>query len=254
MVFISPDAKTQNTFNAIIRNTEGETLPGATVVWKEARFTAIADSTGKVNITNIPDGKQNFAFSFVEHTGQTLSFIFPLPADSVVTITLSHEEDEDEEEVIVRATRTSGTIANAPTRVEVLTGEEMDEKGNMVPGDIRMVLNESTGIQTQQTSATSYNSSIRIQGLDGRYTQILRDGYPLYSGFAGGLSIMQIAPLDLRQVEVIKGSSSTLYGGGAIAGLVNLVSKTPTDKRELNFMGNITTAGGLDVSGSFRRV
>ena len=251
LVFISPDAKTQNTFNAIIRNTEGETLPGATVVWKEARFTAIADSTGKVTITNIPDGKQNFAFSFVEHTGQTLSFIFPLPADSVVTITLSHEEDEDEEEVIVRATRTSGTIANAPTRVEVLTGEEMDEKGNMVPGDIRMVLNESTGIQTQQTSATSYNSSIRIQGLDGRYTQILRDGYPLYSGFAGGLSIMQIAPLDLRQVEVIKGSSSTLYGGGAIAGLVNLVSKTPTDKRELNFMGNITTAGGLDLSGFY---
>jgi iron complex outermembrane receptor protein len=111
-----------------------------------------------------------------------------------------------------------------------------------------MMLNESTGIQTQQTSATSYNSSIRIQGLDGRYTQILRDGYPLYAGFSGGLSIMQIAPLDLKQVEVIKGSSSTLYGGGAIAGLVNLVSKTPKDERELLFMANGTSAKGLDLS------
>jgi iron complex outermembrane receptor protein len=88
----------------------------------------------------------------------------------------------------------------------------------MKPGDIRMMLNESTGIQTQQTSATSYNYSIRIQGLDGRYTQLLKDGFPLYAGFSGGLSLMQVTPLDLKQVEVIKGSSSTLYGGGAIAG------------------------------------
>lgn len=121
----------------------------------------------------------------------------------------------------------------------------------MKPGDIRMMLSESTGIQVQQTSATSFNAGIRIQGLDGRYTQILRDGYPLYSGFSGGLSILQIAPLDLKQVEVIKGSSSTLYGGGAIAGLVNLVSKTPVNDRELSFLANGTSAGGLDLSGFY---
>jgi iron complex outermembrane receptor protein len=55
----------------------------------------------------------------------------------------------------------------------------------MKPGDIRMMLNESTGIQTQQTSATSGNSSIRIQGLDGRYTK--KDGFPVYSGASSGL-------------------------------------------------------------------
>ena len=118
----------------------------------------------------------------------------------------------------------------------------------MKPGDIRMMLNESTGIQTQQTSATSFNAGIRIQGLDGRYTQMLRDGYPMYSGFAGSLSLLQIAPLDLKQVEVIKGAASTLYGGGAIAGLVNLVSKTPVEERQLNFLANATSAGGLDLS------
>src|SRR5690606_33398667 len=58
----------------------------------------------------------------------------------------------------------------------------------------------------------------------------------------------QIAPLDLKQVEVIKGSSSTLYGGGAIAGLVNLITKKPTEEREWNFMLNGTSALGLDVS------
>ena len=78
--------------------------------------------------------------------------------------------------------------------------------------------------------------SIRIQGLDGRYTQILKDGMPIYGGFAGGLSIMQIPPLDLKQVELIKGSNSTLYGGGAIAGIVNLITIKPTDKPVLDLI------------------
>jgi iron complex outermembrane receptor protein len=118
----------------------------------------------------------------------------------------------------------------------------------MKPGDIRMLLNESTGIYVQQTSATSFNSTIRMQGLDGKYTQLLRDGMPLYSGFSGGLSLLQIAPLDLRQVEVIKGANSTLYGGGAIAGLVNLVTRRPTDEKELSVLLNATSADGLDAS------
>ncbi|MDR0815697.1 MAG: TonB-dependent receptor plug domain-containing protein [Bacteroidales bacterium] len=114
-----------------------------------------------------------------------------------------------------------------------------------------MLISESTGIQTQQTSPISANASIRIQGLDGRYTQILKDGFPIYSGAASGLGLLQIPPLDLKQVEIIKGSSSTLYGGGAIAGLVNLISKTPTDERELSFHLSGTSALGLDLNGFY---
>ncbi len=159
--------------------------------------------------------------------------------------------EEELEEVIVTTTRSTRTISTIPTRMEVIAGEELDEKGNMKPGDIRMILNESTGIQTQQTSATSANASIRIQGLDGRYTQLLKDGFPLFAGAASGLGLLQTPPLDLKQVEVIKGSASTLYGGGAIAGLVNLISKTPGTERELNFHLNGTSAGGLDLNGFY---
>lgn len=159
--------------------------------------------------------------------------------------------EADGEEVIISSTRSTRTIRNTPTRVELIGGEELDEKGNMKPGDIRMMLNESTGIQTQQVSATSANSSIRIQGLDGRYTQLLKDGFPLYAGFSGSLGLLQTPPLDLKQVEVIKGASSTLYGGGAIAGLVNLISKVPTGERETSFLLNGTSAGGLDISGFY---
>jgi outer membrane receptor for ferrienterochelin and colicins len=155
------------------------------------------------------------------------------------------------EQVVISSTRSNRTFQNLPTRVEFINGEELDEKGNMKPGDIRMMLNESTGIQTQQVSATSANSSIRIQGLDGRYTQLLKDGFPLYAGFSGGLGLLQTPPMDLKQVEIIKGSSSTLYGGGAIAGLVNLISKVPAAERELRFLVNGTSAGGLDVNGFY---
>jgi iron complex outermembrane receptor protein len=244
-------AQAQHTFRAIIRGGEGKApLPGATLSWHEKSVSAVADSTGLVTLADIPDGMQTFVITYTGFEKITLNYTFPLQQQELIEIEL--EEGEHEEEVVVTATRISRTIANIPTRVEVISGEELAEKGNMKPGDIRMLLNESTGIQTQQTSATSYNAGIRIQGLEGRYTQMLRDGYPLYAGFAGGLSILQIAPLDLRQVEVIKGSASTLYGGGAIAGLVNLVSKTPGTNREIAFLANGTSAGGLDLSGFYR--
>lgn len=246
------NAQAQNIFKAILKGGKENTpLSGATVTWKEQNKTVISDTTGEVLILNIPDGKQTFIISYVGFQEKTFTYTFPLASTELFEISLEEEEEGHEEEVIVTATRSSRTIANTPTRTEVISGEELTEKANMKPGDIRMMLNETTGIQTQQTSATSFNAGIRIQGLEGRYTQILRDGYPLYSGFSGGLSILQIAPLDLRQVEVIKGSASTLYGGGAIAGLVNLVSKTPRDEREISFLANATSASGLDLSGFY---
>ncbi|HYJ62363.1 MAG TPA: TonB-dependent receptor plug domain-containing protein, partial [Parafilimonas sp.] len=240
----------QHTFKAIINDNEKNPLQSATASIKAINKNAIADSNGLIIIENIPAGKFAITFSHVGFEEKIIEVEFPLLADSTINIQLTEAEHE-EDEVVVSSTRTSRTIANIPTRIEMISGEELQEKGNMKPGDIRMMLNESTGIQTQQTSATSGNSSIRMQGLDGKYTQIIRDGFPLYSSFSGGLGLLQIPPLDLQQVEVIKGSSSTLYGGGAIAGLVNLISKTPKQKRELNFIVNGTSAKGLDASGFY---
>lgn len=111
-----------------------------------------------------------------------------------------------------------------------------------------MVLHESTGIQVQQTSATSNSQSVRIQGLDGRYTQILKDGFPAYGGFSGSLSVLEIPPLDLKQVEIIKGPSATLFGGDAIAGVVNFVTKDPEEKPVTTLVLNQTSALGTDFS------
>lgn len=159
------------------------------------------------------------------------------------------KEPKELEEVRIQSTRTSRTIRNTPTRIETIDAEELDEKGNMKPANVSMVLHESTGLQVQQTSATSGNASIRVQGLDGRYTQLLKDGYPNFGNFASGLSILEIPPLDLKQVEVIKGPASTLFGGGAIAGVVNFISKTPKEKGEYNFIINQSNIGQSNIGG-----
>ena len=252
VLFSTISAYSQNTYQAIIKDAKtNQLLTGATVKVLGTTLGTRSGNDGLVILNNIPSGKQVIQFSHVGFKNRRDTLTFPLEQTSPTLILLetAAEHEQELDEVVVSATRSSRTIANIPTRVEVIAGEELDEKANMKPGDIRMLLAESTGIQTQQTSASSGNSSIRIQGLDGKYTQIIRDGFPLYSGFSAGLGLLQVAPLDLQQVEVIKGSSSTLYGGGAIAGLVNLVSKKPTAERQLNFLLNGTSALGLDASG-----
>jgi outer membrane receptor for ferrienterochelin and colicins len=251
MVVLYAPLNAQNTLTAYVKDASNkEALPGASAVIAGTTNGATADAKGLVIINKVPDGKQTILFNFMGYEEKTDSILFP-QTDTLI-IYLDPKGDELEE-IVISSTRSSRTIHDIPTRVEFIAGEELEEKANMKPGDIRMVLAESTGIQTQQTSATSANSSIRIQGLDGRYTQILKDGFPLYSGYSGGLGLLQTPPLDLKQIEVVKGSASTLYGGGAISGLVNLISKIPAPEKELRFLLNGTSAGGLDVNGFYSK-
>lgn len=221
-----------------------EKLIGATIYIPELSKGTVTDVDGLGSLDNIPEGAYGIEISYIgfEKWKDTItvsstsnSFTFYL-----------HASESSLDEVVVQATRSTRSIANIPTRVEFIGGEELGEKALMNATNISMVLRESTGIQIQQTSLSSGNRSIRIQGLDGRYTQLLRDGFPLYGGFSGGLSIMQIPPLDLAQFEIIKGSASTLYGGGAIAGLVNMVSKRPHEEPSLDILLSQTHVGGTN--------
>ncbi|MBO9616860.1 MAG: TonB-dependent receptor [Dyadobacter sp.] len=222
-------------------------LPGATVQIIKLNRGATADESGLAVMTDIPDGSFQVTTRLMGYKTALNELTFPMSTNDTIRIALS-TAGEELGEVTVSATRSSRTISDIPTRIEVISAGELDEKASMQPSNIRMALSESTGIQTQQTSPTSANATIRIQGLDGRYTQLLQDGFPLYSGFASGLSILQIPPLNLKRIELVKGSSSTLYGGGAIAGLINLVTKEPSTERELSFLANINQTGALDVS------
>ena len=250
LLFFTTSLFAQNSFNAVVKSSN-DTLIGATASIKQLKLVSNSNNEGQITINTIPNGKFNIEFRYLGYEEKTLELEFPLKNPDEIFIIELEQNEEELEEVKVSATRSSRTIADIPTRIEIISAGELNEKTSMQPSNVKMVLSESTGIQTQQTSATSANASIRIQGLDGKYTQLLKDGFPLYSGFSSGLSIVQIPPLDLARVEVIKGSSSTLYGGGAIAGLINFVTKVPKEQKELSFLVNINFTKALDFSGYY---
>ena len=154
---------------------------------------------------------------------------------------------EEIEAVVISSTRGERRIEDEPVRVEVIDREEVDEKLLMTPGDIAMLLNETSGLRVQTTSPSLGGATVRIQGLGGRYTQILSDGLPLYGGQAGGLGLLQIPPMDLGSVEVIKGAASALYGAQALGGVVNLISRRPGEAREREILLNRTSRSGSDA-------
>lgn len=233
----------QNTLRIKVLNKEEQKpLLGVTIYIETIQKGSTTDASGIAILEDLPQGQHRLEISFVgfESVVQTIE----IPHSNDLLTILLEEKGNHLEEVVLQSTRSSRTIQRTPTRIEFIGGGELKEKGLMSPANIAMVLRESTGIQMQQTSLSSVNSTIRIQGLDGRYTQLLRDGFPLYSGFSSGLSILHIPPLDLKQFEVIKGSSSTLYGGGAISGLVNIISKKPEQDPDLDIMLTQTHALG----------
>lgn len=254
LLLISFSARAQNTIQLVVKDDQTkQQLPGATVYIADLKTGSATNADGLVTLSNIPAGKYEIKFTMTGYLPQDKTFNFPLKNPEAITEIYLEPMAGELAEVVVQTNRTGRNRSDVPTRIEALPAEELDEKGTMRPGDIKMLLGEITGIHLQTTSAVSGTASFRIQGLDSRYTQLLQDGLPMYDGFSGGLSLVQVSPLNLKQVEIIKGSSSTLYGGGAIAGLVNLISKTPSSKPELSFLLNQNTAKGTDLSGFYSK-
>jgi outer membrane receptor for ferrienterochelin and colicins len=248
---LAPPAAAQEPVRVTVTVRAGELpLPGARIRLGGAGQTA--DSVGQARFDVRPGrhrlvaGKEDF---------RTRTEEIQVRADtSLVVVLLPADADEGEEHeageleaVVVTATRSEQRIEDAPVRVEVLAREEVEEKMMMTPGDVSMMLNETSGLRVQVTSPSLGGANVRVQGLRGRYTQVLSDGLPLYGGQSGSLGLLQIPPMDLGQVEVIKGAASALYGASALGGVVNLVSRRPADEGERELLLNATTLGGADA-------
>ncbi len=192
-------------------------------------------SPGHIDVAIVKPGFIAASASVDVQSGQQQSVVIQLTREVTV-----------EEHVTVSATRTDRGIADQPIRVEIIDPEEIEEKSMMTPGNVVMLLNETAGMRVQATSPSLGAASVRIQGMRGRYTRFLSDGLPLF-GEQVSLGLMQIPPLDLGRVEIIKGVASSLYGAGAMSGVVNLVSKRPGATPERQVVLNASTRGGTDA-------
>jgi iron complex outermembrane receptor protein len=218
-------------------------IPGVNILVVGTTIGAVSNELGEAEIPNLEAGTYQFRISIIGYEVTVLQRRVPDDTGAVILVEMEHHHEELED-VTIYAARGSRLIDRVPTRAEVIAGEELEEKANMNSSNISMILRETPGLQVQMTDPSTANMSFRIQGLNGRYTQLLQDGLPMYGGISSSLSIVQIPPLNLKQVEIIKGSSSTLYGGGAIAGLVNLVTKTYEDEGTMVMLNGLSTVGG----------
>ena len=207
---------------------------------------AATDAQG-VAVMPVPRGPVTLAISKEGYFPANITVAIEEAREYAVAVQLQPQETL-EEKVTVFATRTDTRLQDSPVRVEVLNQDEIDEKTMMTPGDIVMMLNEMGGLRVQTTLPSLGAATVRIQGMRGRYTRFLTDGLPLFGQQGAGLGLLQIPPVDLGQVEVIKGNSSALYGAGAMAGVVNLIARRPGAEPVHEFLFNQTTLGGTDAS------
>ena len=234
----SPSSTLRIEVRAADRVVAGATITagGTTQVTPDAGVVSLTLPPGEVEVVVTKEGFLPSTTKVTLTGGQ--------PASIVVELV---EAPEVEEEITVSATRTDRRLDDQPLRVEVLVREEIEEKMLMTPGDIVMMLNEMGGMRVQATSPSLGAASVRIQGMRGQYTRFLSDGLPLFGEQVGSIGLLQIPPMDLGQVEVIKGVASSLYGAGAMGGVVNLVSRRPGEEPMHEFLVNRSTRGGTDA-------
>ena len=238
-LFLPPQITEQQTVTIRV-TTEGRPIIGARVA--SAGQKGETDARGLIVLT-LPALPADVTIDAEGFLSTTVHLMAPRQTTEVALEPLP----EFEEQVVVNASRSPTRIQDQPLRVEVIDREEIEEKALMTPGSVAMLIGETTGLRVQPTAPSLGAANVRIQGLRGRYSQVLADGLPLYGGQGDSFSLLQVPPLDLGQVEIIKGAASALYGSSALGGVINLVSRRPSAPgREV--LLNQTSLGGSDAT------
>lgn len=139
------------------------------------------------------------------------------------------------EEVIITATRAKRQLSSLPLPVQLVSKKEIQAVNSIRLSDI---LNEQTGLITVPDFGGG--EGIQLQGLDSQYTLILIDGVPLVGRSAGTLDLSRVSVGNIKQIEIIKGASSSLYGNEALGGVINIITENP----KIGFKGDVNYRGG----------
>lgn len=222
-----------------------ETSPirGAIVEAEAARV--ITDIRGEARLA-LDVGSHTIRIERLGFVTESLTVDVLAAGNQPITVQL-RDESLESEVVVVTATRSGTVVGDQPIRVEAVPEEEIEENLTIQPGNLSTLLNELAGVRMESTAPGLGGATLQIRGLPGRLTQVLSDGLPLVGAEPGGFGLLQTPPLDLQRVEVIKGVASALYGGSALGGVLNLVSRTPGGDPQL--LLSRTSRGGTDAVG-----
>lgn len=223
--------------HVIDRNT-GEHLPYMVVVIKGTTIGVTTENTGHYMIRNVPEGTFTIEVSAVGY--KTQSHEVEIRRGRSYEVNFSLEEDHIQiDGVIVSATRSETTRKMSPTLVNVV-GMDVYDRSNCTT--VAQGLAFQPGVRVENNCQNCGFQQVRINGLDGQYTQILIDSRPIFSALAGVYGIEQLPANMVDRVEVMRGGGSALFGSSAIAGTINIITKEPV--RNSAAISNTTTLIG----------
>lgn len=218
------DLKTNaNIVGHVTDKTTGEPIPHVAVQVEGTMIVSVTNAEGYYHLEDLPLGKQTVGaratgyhsakqtLEVEKNTNQTIDFV--LTTDEVAL-----------DEVVVSSNRSVSLRRNAPTLVNVIDTRMFNITNSMC---LAQGLNFQPGVRTEDNCANCGFSQVRINGLDGHYSQILIDSRPVFSALQGVYGLEQIPANMIERVEVVRGGGSALYGSSAIGGTINIITKEP---------------------------
>ena len=210
-------------YGHVIDKATGDHLPYIVVMLKGTTIGVTTEHTGHYMIRNIPEGRFTVEVSAIGYKTQTREVNIAKGRSYEVNFTL--EEDFVQiDGVIVSATRSETTRRMSPTLVNVV-GMDTYDRTNATT--VAQGLSFQPGVRVENNCQNCGFQQVRINGLDGQYTQILIDSRPIFSALAGVYGIEQLPANMVDRVEVMRGGGSALFGSSAIAGTINIITREP---------------------------
>jgi outer membrane receptor for ferrienterochelin and colicins len=222
---IAPIANGQSKYGGIegiVTNTENETLVGVNVVIKGTTLGAATDENGHYFITKIPMGKYQVSASIMGYKPVTKTDSVLADQISVLNFTLSPTVIEVGT-IVVTGTKTQRLLEDVPVHTEVISEKKIEAKN---AENLQDALKGEVGIGVKTICPRCNAAEIQMQGLPGRYTQVLIDGMPVVSDLGSLYGLTQIPSENIERIEIVKGAGSAVYGSDAIAGVVNVITKS----------------------------
>jgi outer membrane receptor for ferrienterochelin and colicins len=238
--------ESSSTITGHVISSEGEHIPFATVHLKGTTIGVVCDESGHFKIDDLPLG--NFVL-IARYTGfkakeKEISIIKNTNQEVYFSLT---PDVFGLDEVVVTGNRSETNRKESGTIVNVISPKLLSSTQS---NNLRESLDFAPGLRTESNCQNCGFSQVRMNGLEGPYSQILINSRAIFSGLAGVYGLELIPSNMIEKVEIIRGGGSALYGSNAIGGTINLIMKDPiTNSYEVGISGGLTGFGlGKNIS------
>jgi len=235
------------TISGKISAKNGDEIPYANMYLKQTKIGTSSNEKGFYELKNVPKGIYTLIISNIGY--QTKSIKINIIDDKKITQNITLLDDNSLDEIVVSGTLRPVSKTNSPVPVEVYS--ETFFRKNPTPSIFESLQNVN-GVRPQLNCNVCNTGDIHINGLEGPYTFVLIDGMPIVSGLSTVYGLTGIQQALIERVEVFKGPASTLYGSEAVGGIINIITKKPTNAPKLTTDTFASSWGEVNLDVGFR--